>query len=384
MAGQAQPDHAGLTPPRILILSASIGAGHDLPAEVMADELRALAPGAGVKILDTPPEAGPILEGLVDSGSLFHSRIGNLVFEAQHRALMQWSPGRRGAARVITRLARRPVLDIIERERPDVIVATWPGANEALGRMRLAGMIDVPVVSAITDLASLWYWAAPGIDLHLITHPESAAEVREIAGPNTRVEVVRGLNDPAWAVPIAEDDARRALGLPVEPKLVVVSGGGWGVGDMEGGINVALAREDTMVVALCGGNDELFAQLSADYAGNGRVQVWGFTDRMPTLFAAADALIHSTAGLTMLEAQMRGLPAISYGWGRGHIRLNNQAYARFGLAQVALNRSELAVELDHALARRPDPDLSFGELPTAASVVLGLHAERLLDGAGRA
>ena len=39
----------------------------------------------------------------------------------------------------------------------------------------------MPVVSAITDLAALRYWAHPGVDLHLITHPESDAEVRAIA-----------------------------------------------------------------------------------------------------------------------------------------------------------------------------------------------------------
>ena len=51
--------------------------------------------------------------------------------------------------------------------------------------------------------------------------------------------------------------------------------------------------------------------------------------------AAADALIHSTVGLTVLEAIIRGCPVISYGWGRGHIRANNHAYRRFGLAEVA-------------------------------------------------
>ena len=88
------------------------------------------------------------------------------------------------------------------------------------------------------------------------------------------------------------------------------------------------------------------------------MQAWGFTDRMPVLFAAADALIHSTAGLTMLEALMRGLPAISYGWGVGHIRLNNEAYARFGLADVATDRARAGDRA--ATARwleRPEPDL---------------------------
>src|SRR5262249_30716627 len=164
--------------------------------------------GVGVKVLDTVKEAGPILEAFVQGGSLFESQLGNALFELQHRALMQWGPGRRGMTSVVMRLARRRILAVVERERPDVIVSTWPGGTEILARLRLTGELRVPVVSAITDLASLWWWAQAGVDLHLITHPESAAEVRRIAGHGTAIEAVRGLNDPAWAVPLAEDDAR--------------------------------------------------------------------------------------------------------------------------------------------------------------------------------
>ncbi|MDX6664707.1 MAG: processive 1,2-diacylglycerol beta-glucosyltransferase, partial [Solirubrobacteraceae bacterium] len=214
----------------------------------------------------------------------------------------------------------------------------------------------------------------------LITHPESAAEVRAVAGAGTVVETVRGLNDPAWAQPMDAADARAALGLPTGPRLIVVSGGGWGVGDLEGAVEESLARENTIVVVLCGTNDALRERLATRFAAVGeRVQAWGFTDRMPELFAAADALIHSTAGLTMLEALMRGLPAISYGWGIGHIRLNNEAYARFGLAAVATDRRELGTALDAALAQPRKPDLSFARLPTAAEVVLRRHADHLLD-----
>src|SRR5207302_2586515 len=104
-----------------------------------------------------------------------------------------------------------------------------------------------------------------------------------------------------------------------------------------------------------------------------------FTDRLPELFAAGDALIHSTAGLTILEALMRGIPAISYGWGLGHIKLNNEAYERFGLAAVATTREQLGTALDRALATPHTPDLSFAALPSAAELVLRLYAEGLLD-----
>jgi processive 1,2-diacylglycerol beta-glucosyltransferase len=80
--------------------------------------------------------------------------------------------------------------------------------------------------------------------------------------------------------------------------------------------------------------------------------------------------VHSTAGLTVCEAIMRGCAPISYGWGRAHIRVNNRAYVRFGLAQVAADPAQLRETLARALAQRPEPDRSFARLPSAASVVL--------------
>src|ERR671935_209094 len=102
------------------------------------------------------------------------------------------------------------------------------------------------------DLASLLYWAHPGVDLHLVTHPESVEEVREVAGADTDVVPVRGLNDSSFIDPPAREEARHALGLPADGPVVVVSGGGWGVGDIEGAVDTALALPDTTVVVMCG------------------------------------------------------------------------------------------------------------------------------------
>ena len=65
-----------------------------------------------------------------------------------------------------------------------------------------------------------------------------------------------------------------------------------------------------------------------------------------------------------------GCPAISFGWGRGHIRMNNAAFRRHGLAEVAVGPAELRAALDRALAKEKAEDMSFAALPSAASVVL--------------
>src|SRR5436305_9290282 len=96
----------------------------------------------------------------------------------------------------------------------------------------------------------------------------------------------------------------------------------------------------------------------------------GFTDRMGDVLAASDALIHSSAGLTVLEAIIRGCPVVSYGFGYGHVRASNTALEQFGLAQVAHTRAALPEAIDRALAQHPEPDPRFARRPSTASLIV--------------
>ena len=102
---------------------------------------------------------------------------------------------------------------------------------------------------------------------------------------------------------------------------------------MTGAVDAALEADETTVLCLTGHNRRARERVERRFGADPRVRVLGFTDQMSDLLAAADALVHSTAGLTVLEAQIRGCPVISYGFAVGHIRANNRAYERFGLAQ---------------------------------------------------
>ncbi len=86
----------------------------------------------------------------------------------------------------------------------------------------------------------------------------------------------------------------------------------------------------------------------------------GFTDRMGDVLAAADVLVHSSAGLTVLEAIIRGCPVVSYGFGYGHVRASNAALERFELAQVARHEQR-------PRARDRSARSSIVPSPTAAS-----------------
>lgn len=364
-------------PPRVLVLTASVGAGHDIPAQALAQGLRARRPDAEVEILDALDAMGRLVHGAAEDAlrRTFGGGRLNWVFDLQY-LLFARSPLRRLGQAALLRSAGPRLLDAVARRQPDVVVSTYPAATEVLGRLRRSGRLATPAVSAITDLASLHYWASAGIDLHLVTHPESLPEVERIAGP-TAARPARGLHDERFLEPRERGEARRALRLPADGDVVAVSGGGWGVGDLEGAVQVALERRGTTVLALCGRNEALRERLAAAFPSPA-VRVLPFVDDMPTLLAASDVLVHSTAGLTVLEALLVGCRPISYGWGVGHIRANNEAYRRLGLARVAADRAELRSAVADALAEPRRPlGAEFARFPHAADLVLGL-----VDGRG--
>jgi len=124
------------------------------------------------------------------------------------------------------------------------------------------------------------------------------------------------------------------------------------------------------VVCISGRNESARQRLEARFSDNQRVRILGFTDQMSDWMAAADAMVHSTAGLTVLEAHIRGCPVVSFGFSAGHLRANNAAFERFGLAEVARSEHELASVLRHLSRERRSPDSSFASLPSIASRAL--------------
>jgi nucleoside-diphosphate-sugar epimerase/UDP-N-acetylglucosamine:LPS N-acetylglucosamine transferase len=364
-----EPD-AEAQPRKVLIISADIGEGHDLPARAVAREFADEEPDAQISIVNGLPAMGPVLTKVLRENSEFMFRWVPWWFHFQYVLFMHFRPTRWLARRLLTALGRRGLMRLIRSHDPDLIVSTYPGVTAVLGELRRRGKLDVPCYSSITDLAGLHFWAHPGIDLHFVTHPESIEEVELIAGLGS-VRWAKPPTSPAFLAARSREDARRALSLSLDARVIAVSGGGWGVGDLLGATRAALeAVPDATVMCLCGRNDKLRARVAKQFGGEPRLRIMGFTDRMGDVLAASDALIHSSGGLTVLEAIIRGCPLISYGFDYGHVHAANVALERFGLAQVASDVDELPGALDRALVARPEPDGSFARRPPTAALIL--------------
>lgn len=343
-----------IRPRRVLILSADVGEGHAAAARALADQIENSPERAQVTIIDGLAAMGRVLRPVVEDGYRVQLRLMPWTYAFVYWLLEHVAPIRWLARRLLYLLGSRPLARRIAEHDPDVIVSTYPAVTVVLARLRRRKVVDCPTVATITDLTGLFFWAQPGIDMHLVMYGESMPSVERIAGQGS-VRLVRPLISADFLGPRCPLQARRALGLPEQGRMVVVSGGGWGVGDIEGAVReLSGLQEVSSIVCLAGRNEELEDRLKSAFAQEPDVHVYGFTDQMPQLLAAADVLVHSTGGVTCLEAKAAGTPVVSYGLPVGHARLNTRAMATLELLRLANNTDELREHVRASFAEAAD------------------------------
>jgi processive 1,2-diacylglycerol beta-glucosyltransferase len=365
---------------RVLILSADVGEGHAAAARALAEQIEASPQRAEVTVIDGLAAMGRVLRPVVEDGYRVQLRLFPWTYTLVYWMLEHIAPVRLVARKLLCKLGARPLARTIAEHDPDVIVSTYPAVTVVLAHLRRTRQVDCATVATITDLTGLFFWAQPGIDMHLVMYGESMRSVERIAGHGS-VRLVRPLISAEFLEPRCPTDARRALGLPEDGRMVVVSGGGWGVGDIAGAVGEFVRTpEVTSIVCLAGRNEQLRERLAAVFATEPRVHVYGFTDKMPELLAAADVLVHSTGGVTCLEARAAGTPVVSYGLPVGHARLNTRAMAALDLLRLANDTDELRehvqASFDEEIPLEPDGALAAAAAADPEAVELVLTAPR--------
>jgi processive 1,2-diacylglycerol beta-glucosyltransferase len=300
-------------PDGILVLHASVGAGHKRAAEAVAKALALEAPDARVAVVDAMDLARPAFKKVYGSGYLRlvekAPALFGLLFEMTDRPARDGAFGER-LRRAVQRWGAAELVRLLEGGGWDAIVHTHFLAPELACALRRAGRLDAPQLAAVTDLDAHRLWAQPGIDRFCVAGPLAAASLRRHGVPAGDIHETGIPVDPAFSVPADREDARRAFGLSGDRPVVVQASGGHGVGPVESVLRGLLAASvPAEFVVVCGRNEEAKRRLKRLRApSRHRVKVLGYTDRMRELMAAADLLVTKPGGLTVSEALSCGLP----------------------------------------------------------------------------
>jgi UDP-N-acetylglucosamine:LPS N-acetylglucosamine transferase len=369
----AEGDHqrAGRAPgPRALLLSGSLGMGHDALAAACAASLRGR--GWSTRTLDAMRLLG---RGGPAGEAVFRGMLAVPgLFDAFHFAALR--PGSR-LALLTDAAARRQLLPrlraYLDAHPADLVISVFATGASAASSLagRFPGMRHVVFC---TDVTPHRLWVHPNVDAYLVTAAVAERAVLRFQ-PEAQVLVVQPPVRAAFYHPPTQPRARASLGVPIQERCVLLMSGAWGLGPVAAGAE-ALGAAGVHVLAVAGRNAKLERLLRAVAARQPRVRPFGFTDRVPELMAAAD-LVVTSSGDTCSEARTIGRPLLLLDVVQGHGRDNLQHELELGDADVTsprpadVVRSALAA-LDRAKPPRPGPARSAADWERSLAAVLRL------------
>lgn len=322
-----------------------MGAGHNGAAREISRRLQDM--GYRTTVRDFL-ESGPLRIGAALRRSYeFQLRYLPDTYEATYRIWFKAPWLCAPLARFVAMLTTKRLTRWIDEADPAGIVSTYPLATLALGELRRTGRLHRPVVNYITDFGVHPLWVHPSVDLNLAVHERSADKARSGSG-RPSLACAPAVSE-AFAPARLPDrtTARISLGLEGLESAVLIAAGSWGVGSVEETVRTLATKGGFVPVVACGKDRRLRARLEALVRDEAmRAVVVGWTEDMPSLMAACDALVENAGGLTAFEAMRAGVPVITYEPIPGHGRENAEAMSSAGVARVANDGDQLRVLLE--------------------------------------
>jgi processive 1,2-diacylglycerol beta-glucosyltransferase len=300
--------------PRVLILSASSGAGHVRAGEALAQAFRAKG-NCSVEHVNALAYVSKFFQRAYDKMYInMVQRVPDLMGLLYERTDQPWSHPRRRLA--LDRLNTQPMIRMLKRAQPDLCVATHFLPAEILAWLIAKKKLAARHAIVVTDYDVHAMWLCRTVDRYYVALPESAEYLARIGVPRKKLRVTGIPVDPVFEKPVNRSEVRQRFGLSLDAQVLLIAAGGYGLGPVEQLVKNLLAVERPwQIVAIAGKSEKLKKRLDVlaktarrSPGGMERLITVGFTKEMDQYMAAADLLIGKAGGLTSSEALARELP----------------------------------------------------------------------------
>jgi len=300
--------------PRVLLLSASSGAGHVRAAQAL--EKAFIARGdCAVEHVDVIQHVSRVFQRVYDKAYIsMVRRAPELMGVLYERTDRPWEKMRQRL--IVDRLNTQPMIRMLKRVQPDLCIATHFLPAEIIAWLIAKRKLRTRNAIVVTDYDVHAMWLCRTVNRYYVAIPEAAEYLAGIGVPREIIRVTGIPVDPLFAVPLDKTAARKHLGLDPAATIVLIAAGGYGIGPVEQLVRDLLAlKRPWQIVAIAGKSEDVKKKLDAVAASAGDLQsglprlvAVGFTKEMDQYMAAADLLVGKAGGLTTSEALARALP----------------------------------------------------------------------------
>ncbi len=293
---------------RVLFFSVSIGAGHDLAARAVVEEIQYRYPDCQTKIVDTFRYINPVLNKVIVGSYMeslkFNPKIwGYLYAQAEEGEKLV------DLGQILSKLASTKMEKLISDFNPQAIVCTHAFPAGILSVLKAKGRFGVPLIGVTTDFTVHPFWIHQHIDKYVLPCEELTYELQDYGITEDKIMPTGIPLRKQFSKRQSKGEARKKLGL-ADKTTVLVMGGGLGLGEIETVIQtLGNADIDLGIVSVAGKNDRLRTKLQLISTVN-KVTVVVFVENIAEVMSASDFIVTKPGGLTTAEVLATGLPMI--------------------------------------------------------------------------
>jgi len=338
----------------ILILSASVGAGHLRAAQAMELAAREVYPAAHVRNVDVLSLTNALFRRLYGKAYL------DLVNKAPHMLgyfydLMDLP--RKGKTDKLTHLVQRAQLgDLVDvlHERPwDIIINTHFLPAEICASLQRNKKLQSPHVTVTTDFETHRLWVNEPCHQYFTATDEGARYLESRGVPAGKTQTTGIPIHPAFSRLPSRQECQNRHRLRGDRPILLQLAGGFGVGPIRRVHEALLAIQSPIeLITVCGKNAACARDLQeAPCPPRHLRHIVGFTDVMHELMAAADLVISKPGGLTSSETLACGAGMVIVNPIPGQESRNADYLLENGAAIKANNLATLTFKVESLLAQ---------------------------------
>jgi processive 1,2-diacylglycerol beta-glucosyltransferase len=298
-------------PKRVLVLSASVGAGHLRAAQAVEVALREIDPDAEVQNLDVLALTSAAFrkiyaEAYLDLVNLAPHMLGYL-YDLMDRPLGPASKRDR-LRRALERLNLAKLTDVLQERPWDVIVNTHFLPAQIIAGLRRRRRVSTPQITVTTDFDTHRLWMNEPCDHYTTATREGAVYLASFGVDPAKITATGIPVHPVFSREKDRGECLRKHGLKGDRPIVLQLSGGFGVGPIARLYDGILQIERPLeVVVVAGKNEKVRRQLeTVEVPRRHRSKVMGFTGDIDELMCAADVVVSKPGGLTASETLARG------------------------------------------------------------------------------
>jgi processive 1,2-diacylglycerol beta-glucosyltransferase len=339
---------------KVLILSASAGAGHMRAAQALESAFKQMNAAREVKHIDTLQYTNLIFRKLYADAYL------EMVGKTPHLLGLFYDKSDKPfknerLIHALNKLNTGPFVKFLHEYNPDLLVCTHFLPSDIISRLKAKDRISCPQAIVVTDMDVHAMWLCRVYEQYFVAIDESKELLISFGVPENKISVTGIPIDPIFSQPKDKSATRAKLGLKKDLTTILISAGGFGVGPIEKMISSLLKlKHSAQIIAICGKNKELknkIDRLAAGIPSNHHVsmQVVGFTTEMDEYMSASDIIVGKPGGLTSSEALAKGLVFVIVNPIPGQEERNSDHFLEEGLAIRCNNLPTLTYKIDKLL-----------------------------------